>query len=183
MARRVMAWVAAGVVLTLAGSPATADNGATYQPPYAAGPSGGGAGSYTDLGEDGRVFIGRLYPVPGPLNCPPGGAYARYEVEHTLTGPVSAVTADFTEPAVDQFVFAVLSVRDADGRWLGSAQQRGPILVDDGALGVDLDPALFTGDDALEPGEVLVIQFGLEMASACPHVNGGTVRFTQLSVS
>ena len=113
----------------------------------------------------------------------PGGAYARYEVEHTLTGPVSAVTADFTEPAVDQFVFAVLSVRDADGRWLGSAQQRGPLLVEDGSLGVDLDPALFAGEDGLEAGDVLRIQFGLEMASACPHVNGGTVRFTQLSVS
>jgi hypothetical protein len=177
----VLAGMVAALALALAGVPAGADNGATYGPPFDEGPVGGGQGSFTQADDDGRIVLARIYPAPGPLNCPPGGAYAKYQVNHTLTGPISTVSAEFTEALVDPFVFAVLSARTADGEWLGSTQQRGPTVLD-GTLELELPQEAFAAD-GLTTGDVLTIQFGLEMASACPHANFGTARFTQITVS
>jgi hypothetical protein len=182
MTRSILVGLVAALALGLVGVPAGAENGATYSPPFEDGPAGGGTGSYSDRGDDGRIVIGRVYPVPGPIQCPGGGAFAKYEVGHTLTGPISTVTATFTEAAVDQFVFVKLSVRDEEGEWLDTVELRGPLLLE-GDITLELDDALFAGEDGYEPGDVLTVQFGLQMASACPHVNGGTVRFTEITVS
>jgi hypothetical protein len=179
--RSLLAALVAVLTLGVSGTAVSAGNGATYTPPYADGPAGGGPGSFMQRHADGRMVVGRVYPVPGVINCAGGGTFAKFEVPHTLTGPVSSVTATFTDAAVDQFVFAVLSVRDEDGDWLDTTQRRGPFLLD-GELTVELDEHLF-GEDGLGPSDVLTIQFGLEMASACPHANGGTVRFVHIEVS
>lgn len=178
----------AGLVTVLAfgliGAPIAADeHGATYTVPYGEGPEGGENFSYTDGDEDGRVVIGRLNPVPGPISCDPGGPFSLYQVEHTLTGPVETVRATYTEALVDPYVFVVLQVRRPDGDYLGYTAQRGPLYLD-GELEALLDPAdYYDEEDGLWEGDTIMIQFGLVSASGCPQLNGGTARFTQVDVS
>lgn len=181
MKRSMLAGLIAALALGLVGAPASADGETSYAPPYDEGPSGGDAVSHSQRSDDGRIAIVRATPHPGGISCPGDGAFAKWQVDHELTGPVETITVQYSEAAIDPFVFVLLSARRADGEWLGSEQVRGP-LVGDGEVALTLDPALFD-DGTLAPGEVLTIQFGLEMASACPHVNAGTARFTELTVS
>jgi hypothetical protein len=159
--------------------PATAQDPepTTYVPPFAEGPTAGDDFnlSYAD-GTEGRLLLGRAYPVFNPISCAPGGGAATFEITHPVSGAFDRITAAFTEAAVDSYVFVTLSARTADGQWLASTRQRGPLVMS-GELTAPLLREL------PEDTEAIVIRFGLEVASACPHVNGGTVRFTSVTVS
>src|SRR5687768_1834424 len=94
-----------------------ADTSKTYQPPFAAGPQGGDSFSYRSANTaDGRVLVGRAYPVFNPIQCGPGGAFARLQVDHTITSPITKVSATFTDAVVDPYTFVSLALRDSKGK-------------------------------------------------------------------
>jgi hypothetical protein len=149
----------------------------TYGPPFEEGPSGGDSWAMSSADtEDGTVTVGRAYPIFNPIQCAPGGAMAKLQVTHEVTTPISGVTVTFSDAAVDPYTFVTLAVRTPGGRWLASTRQRGP-LIGDG----EVQAPLFR--DSPEEGETVLVQFGLEMASACPQVGGGTGVFNTLTVS
>ena len=93
---------------------------------------------------------------------------------HKLTGPVHKVTAAYTQALVDPYVYVSVGVRDATGRWIGSTKAAG--LTDSGKVDV---PVRW---DGTVRGPLQVI-FGLELSTACPHADAGTINFTSVTVS
>jgi hypothetical protein len=164
--------VVAGLVLLQA--PSSAAPAKTYAPPYALGPAGGDSDGYQSADPQGRVTVMRMYPAPGPISCPGEGHYATLKIVHKVTAPVRKVTAAYTEALVDPYVYVSVGVRDATGRWIGSVKQGG--ATDSGTVVV---PVRW---DATVRGPLQVI-FGLELSTACPHADAGTIRFTSVSVS
>ena len=163
-----------GALLPMGGAGA-AGKGSTYEAPYKEGPTGGDQWSMQQANaEDGRIIVGRMYPIFNPISCAPGGSMAKLQVIHKAGKKVRAVTADFTDAALDQYSFVTLAVKDSKGNWLASTRQRGPI-----AGGGDLTAKMF---GKVRKGEKLTVQFGLEAASACPNATGAMARFTQVTV-
>jgi hypothetical protein len=171
-ARRLLA--AAIAAVGLLAIPSGAATAKTYAPPYALGPSGGDSNGYESADPGGRVTVMRVYPAPAVISCPGAGHYATLKVVHKLTGPVHKVSADYTEAAVDPFVYVSVGVRDATGRWIGSTKVGG--ATDSGKIDVPIRW------DKTVRGPLQVI-FGLELSTACPHADAGTLRFTSVTVS
>jgi hypothetical protein len=172
-ARRVIATLALAAAAVVPSS-AGAAPAKTYSAPFALGPSGGDGVGYASADPQGRVIVGRTYPAPGPINCPGGGQYATLKIVHKDAAPVRKVSAAFTEALVDPFVYVSVGVRDATGRWIGSTKVGGATL--DGKVDV---PVRW---DKTVRGPLQVI-FGLELSTACPHADGGMLRFTTVTVS
>lgn len=156
-----------------AAAPSDAAPSTTYLPPFAVGPSGGDLG-YASAEPGGRVTVARGYPLLGPVSCPGGGSFATLLVQHKGRTPVRRVTASYTEALVDPFVYVSVGVRDATGRWVGS-QKAG------GASGSGDIVVPVRWDAQVRPP--LQVQFGLELSTACPHMDAGTIRFTSVTVS
>ncbi len=148
-----------------------------YTPPFAAGPSGGDQYNLVQTSEDGRITVGRAYPVPSAIGCSGRAGYASFEITHTAAAPVVEVTVDHTEAAVDPYTFLSVNVIDDDGRFLGSGKLRG-LLVGDGHVDV---PVSWPAEPEFRARDVR-IQVGLELTSACPAVDGGTLRVPTVTV-
>lgn len=174
MGRRVLAAALVAVGLLALQAPSTAAPSKTYTAPFALGPSGGDSDGYASADPQGRVTVFRVYPAPGPINCPGAGHYATLKVVHNLTGPVHKVTAAYTQAVVDPYVHVSVGVRDATGRWIGNTKPAG--LTNSGEVVV---PVRW---DKTIRGPLQVI-FGLEIATACPHADAGTINFTSVTVS
>jgi hypothetical protein len=170
--RRVLA--AALLALGLLAIPSGAAPSKTYAPPFALGPTGGDAEGYASADPQGRVTVMRVYPAPGPISCPGAGHYATLKVTHKLTGPVRRVTAAYTQALVDPYVYVTVGVRDATRRWIGSKKASG--LIGDGTVVVPIRW------DKTVRGPLQVV-FGLELSTACPHADAGTINFTSITVS
>jgi len=170
------------VVVTAVGSllavnPASAASQKTYQAPFKVGSSGGDAWSYHSASAAGTVTVGRVYPIPGAINCTKGGPWAMLYVDHKATKPVHKVVISYTSGAVDNFTFALLSLRDPQqGRWYGTKSVRGFI---EGSGTITLKPDHQAGKFP----RTLRIQFGLQQSSACPNADAGTIQFTKVQVS
>jgi hypothetical protein len=164
--------VMAGVLALQA--PSGAAPAKTYAPPFAPGPSGGDSDGFASVDPQGRITVARMYPAPGPLGCPGQGHYATFKVVHKVTAPVRKVSVAYTEALVDPFVYVSIGVRDATGRWIASRKIGG--ATDSGTFVV---PVRW---DRTVRGPLQVI-FGLELSTACPHADAGTIRFTSLTVS
>lgn len=163
-----------GALLPIGGAGA-AGKAKTYGAPYEEGPTGGDQWSMQQANAaDGRIMVGRVYPIFNPISCAPGGSMAKLQVIHKVTGKVRNVTADFAEAGLDQYSFVTLAVKDSKGKWLASTRQRGPI-----AGGGTITAKMF---GKVRRGEKLTVQFGLEAASACPNASGAMARFTQVTV-
>lgn len=170
---RLLAAAAVALGVLAGAGPSGAAPATTYQAPFELGPSGGDNRGMSSAEPDGRVLVARAYPAPGPISCPGGGSYATLQVVHADRRPVRSVTASFTEALVDPYVYVTVGVRDATGRWIGSrktggAQGSGDIVV----------PVRW--DRTIRPP--LQVQFGLELSTACPHADAGTLRFTKVTV-
>ena len=174
MRRRMLAAGLAVVGLLALQGPSTAAPAKTYAPPFAIGPSGGDSDGFASADPQGRVTVGRIYPAPGPINCPGAGHFATLKVVHKPTAAVRKVTAAYDQALVDPYVHVSVGVRDATGRWIGSAKPAG--LTGSGSVVV---PVRW---DRTVRGPLQII-FGLEIATACPHADGGTIRFTSVTVS
>lgn len=171
--RAVLALVTAAGLLGPAAPSGAAPPTTTYEPPFAVGPTGGDRG-YASAEPAGRVTVARAYPMIGPISCPGGGSYATLVVQHKGKAPVRRVTASYADALVDPFVYVTVGVRDATGRWVGSlktggAQGSGELVV----------PVRWDRSVRLP----LQVQFGLELSTACPHADAGTIRFTRVTVS
>ena len=173
MRRALAAGLVAVGLLGLVG-PSSAAPAKTYTAPFAIGPSGGDSDGYASADPQGRVTVFRVYPAPGPINCPGAGHFANLKVVHKLTGPVHKVTAAYDTTLVDPYVHVSVSVRDATGRYIGNAKPAGAT----GSGSIDV-PVRW---DSTVKGPLQIL-FGLEIATACPHVDGGTINFTSVTVS
>lgn len=156
-----------------AAAPSGAAPATTYTPPFALGPSGGDRG-HASAEPAGRVTVARAYPMIGPISCPGGGSYATLLVQHKGKAPVRSVRLAYTEALVDPYVYVSVGVRDATGRWLGNLKTSG--AQGSGELKVPVQWAR-----TVRPP--LQVQFGLELSTACPHADAGTIRFTSVTVS
>ena len=173
MGRRLVLLAAAAAVVAL---PATshAAPSKTYSAPFAVGPAGGDNLGFRSADPNGQVMVGRVYPMVGPISCPGGGAYADLKVVHKDRAKVKKVSASYTQALIDPYVYLSVGVRDATGRWIGLVKPAG--LTDSGNLVV---PVRW---DRSVRGPLQVI-FGLEIATACPHADAGTINFTSVTVS
>jgi hypothetical protein len=172
------AFAVAGALV--AAAPASAGGGGggggakTYAAPFKVGPSGGDQWSYHSATADGSVTVGRVYPIPGAINCTKGGPYAKLLVHHHATGAVRKVVLSYTSAAVDNFTFIMLGVRTGD-HWLGSQTVRGVVA---GSGTVTLKPDRARGASSRN----LTIEFGLQQSSACPNADAGRITFTKVQV-
>lgn len=165
-----LAAVATAVTLT-GGSPADAARGKTYGAPFKAGPSGGDSFSYHSADSSGTVTVGRVYPIPGVINCTKGGPYAKLIVP--VKGPVSKVVVSYDSAAVDDFTFALVGLRDNKGDWFGTKQLRGFLT---GSGDITLVP------DGGQGNGPMTVEFGLQQSSACPNADAGTIHFSKVQV-
>lgn len=163
------------VALVPGGGAGAAAKNKTYGAPYKEGPTAGDQWSMQRANaEDGRIFVGRLYPIFNPISCAPGGSMAKLQVKHKVTKKMKSVSVDFTEAALDHYSFVTVAVKGAKGRWLASYRLRGPILGEG-----TVEAPVF---GKVKRGKRVTIQFGLESASACPNASGAMARFTQVTV-
>lgn len=174
---RVVAAAAAVAVAIGAAPGAHAESAATttYGPSFAAGPTGGDRYNVMSADPGGRVTAARVHPSVGNVaSCGGQAGYTKLLVEHQpIVGTVDTIDIAFTEALVDPYVFVTVGVRDTTGRWVGSSRLRG--ATGDGVIHVDLY-------EAPAPGPVAV-EFGLELSSACPSADAGTLRFTSVTVN
>jgi len=157
--------------------PATAAASRTYSPPYSAGPQGGDSNNFiSNDPTTGRITVARAYPSPGAFNCAGKGGFAYDRIRPKVTGKVTAVTVDVSDVVVDPYTWIKLSVRDYTGRWIGSKTVRGPLTG-----GAQLSTPVQWRTAMV--GHPMTIDVGLEVASACPNVDGGTARFADIVVA
>ena len=144
----------------------------TYEPDFEAGPTGGDSYNYMQREPSGRITVARVHPSPGGISCTGNAGKAMHRVTHQMTSAVDEIAVDFTEAAVDPFITVLATVRDEAGNFVGSTQVQGAF--DSGSLAVDIEPNTATQ---------LVIDFGLQLSSACPSVDAGTIRFTKVTIN
>ena len=171
---RLLASLVVAICALAAPPPSQAATATTYEPPFALGPSGGDSRGLSSAEPDGRVTVARAYPAPGPISCPGDGHFATLQVVHEAKGSLRSVTAEFTDALVDPFVYVSVGVRDATGRWIGSKKVGGATGSGDVVVPVRWDRSVKLP---------LQVQFGLELSTACPHADAGTLRFTRLTLS
>ena len=178
MGRVLRAAVAAVAVAgLLTGWPASAaPSGHTYKAPFKLGPSGGDQFSYHNASTDGTVTVGRIYPIPGAINCVKGAPYAKLQVPITATRQVRKIVASYDSSAIDNFTFAMVALRDkAANRWYGTTTDRGFVS---GSGTITLKP----DHQQVEFPRKLIVEFGLQQSSACPNADAGSMHFTSIQV-
>jgi len=146
----------------------------TYTAPFQAGPQGGDSHNVVkETPANGRVAVVRVQPLPSAFNCAGQGGFADLRVATNVPFTTSVVTVHYSaQTAIDAYSWITLLVRDAAGNWLGGIQRRGP-LAGAGALQTTLAASL-------PAGSAITVQFGMQVASACPNVDGGTVQFSSV---
>ena len=168
--KRLIGPIAILVLLAPLGAPAATT--ASYGPPYAAGPQGGDSFNRVVMDQNtGDMAVVRVNPVPGAFNCTGGGGFANFAVSHTGTG-ISSVKVSFTNAVVDPYTWFNVGVRQGDD-FLDSKDLRGP-LVGEGSVTVPISPP---ADGSI------TVWFGIQVASACPNVDGGRATFTSVEVA
>jgi len=169
--------MAATIASVVPATAAPTAGGKSYDAPFKVGSTGGDSFSYHEASTDGTVTVGRVYPIPGAINCTKGGPYAMLYVDHKATKPVHKIVVSYDNAAVDNFTFALLSLRDPKhDKWFGTTEVRG-VLTGSGKITLKPD-----GDQGAFP-RTLRIQFGLQQSSACPNADAGTIQFTKVQVS
>jgi hypothetical protein len=179
-----------GLALVVSTSPVQAGGagGTTYKAPFTQGPSGPDpkVDQWNYLSADpatGTITVVRYNPTPGAFNCAGNGGYDYLRVTHTVTDPVSTVTASYGQAALDGYTWVKANVSYVDSagvtQWLGAAEQRGPLAADGSAVPGTITVPL---DFSPPAGTAVTIDVGLQVASACPNVDGGTVQLQQVTV-
>ena len=161
-------------------APSSAARTTSYAAPYAAGPSGGDQWSYVSADpEAGTMMMGRAYPAPGPISCPGRAGYANFSVKHKATAPLRSVTVAYEDAFVEPFTYLTVLVRDAKGAWMGGRKVGGA-----SGSGEIVVPVSWgnRAASARKPQPVEIL-FGLEMSSACPSADGGTIRYAKVTVT
>jgi len=177
IARGLVAVAAVATMAAVLPAQAASSGGKSFQAPFKVGTAGGDSFSYHNASSDGTVTVGRVYPIPGAINCTKGGPWASLYVDFKATHAVHKVVVSYTSGAVDNFTFALVSLRDVQrNRWFGTTSMRGFIA---GSGTITLRP-----DSGQGPfPRTLRVQFGLQQSSACPNADAGTIQFTEVQVS
>lgn len=151
-------------------------------PTWSQGPSGGDQYNVVNQADpaSGRVSIGRLGLSPGVIGCPGLGGFNSLQTTVPVTAATKQVTISFADTAISAYTFVTGVVRPVGGDSLGSIYERGPIA-NTGSITIPFKVPVDQHGNATI-GAVQVVA-GLAVSSACPNVDGGTVRFTDLTVS
>jgi hypothetical protein len=167
---------AAAALALFVGVPGAQAADKTYTPAYTAGPSGGDSASKVTVDPaTGKVQVLQLSTTPGAIGCAAKGGYGYLRVQHVVTAAVTRVAVAFTDASMTPFAWLKVNVRDEKG-YVGSLSVRGQKVAEAGTLNVILDrsPAV---------GKTMTIDFGMEVASACPNADGGMVTYPSVTVS
>lgn len=169
--KRLVVILAAAAMLA---APAGARAGTTsYEPgSYALGPAGGDQWNRSMADPaTGEMTVVRANPTPGAFNCGGAGGFANFAVGHTATA-TTRVVVSYADAIIDPYTWINVGVRQGDG-YLASTVARG-LTLGDGDVTVDL-PAPASGP--------ITVWFGIQVASACPNVDGGHATFTSVTIT
>jgi hypothetical protein len=180
--RKKLALAAASGALALLLVPATAvaagPRNETHKPPYQKGVQGGDDSNfiYADP-SSGQEMVVRAYPGYNPFTCGSSrGGYVSLRLPVKVKAPISSVEVDYDNALVDPYSFMTVTIKDVKAnRYLGSKDVHGPIG-GGGQVKVPLD----LGKARL--GSTLIVEFGLEVPSACPNVEIAEAQFTQVVI-
>ena len=179
MARALLLALALAAGIAAAPGRAVAAGGQTLTPPYQAGPHGGDQFNVVNTDpKSGRVTVLRAYPEPGAFNCGGQGGWADLVVTPTLQADTSSVTVAYKNSAWDSYTWLTVVVRDGQGTWLGGQKLRGPVA----GSGTLTLPIQSPAGGPVPAGTAVDVQFGIEVASACPNVDGGSIQFTGVTL-
>lgn len=181
--KRTILLAALGVAL-VSSAPSAQAGGTVYRAPYQAGPVAAAARQpAVDRAEantsTGEVTVIRANATPGAIGCAATGGFAYLRVEHPATGAERHVHVVYEKASITPFTWLKVNVRGvSDGAdvYVGSTQLRGQLVNESGVLTVDLT-------EVPDAGSAMTIDFGIETASACPNADGGTARFSAVTVN
>ena len=170
---------ALALLLVPASAVAAGPRNETHKPPFQKGVQGGDDSNfiYADP-SSGQEMVVRVYPGYNPFTCGSShGGYVSLRLPVRVTRPVSSVEVDYANAIIDPYSFMTVTLKDTrTKRYVGSKEVRGP-LFGGGKVKVPLD----LGKPAR--GSTLIVEFGLEVPSACPNVEIAEAQFTQVVVS
>ena len=147
----------------------------TYKPPFKLGSSGGDRYNYISANPDGTVRAFRAYPLPPEgVRCSGSAGWANLKVLHT-TKLARSLRVSYTDALVDPYTFVSVTAKTSN-RYIGSKKLRGPLT---GAGTVKVPLTWPKGDVK----RTVKVEFGLELTSACPAVDGAQVKFTSVTLS
>lgn len=179
---RTMTRLAAVLVVALATMAASSSDEpqerASYAPPYEQGSSGGDQWNLLHSDDDGRIVVARAYPVASVIRCGAFAGWESFEIVHEATEEFGNIHLDLADVAVDPYTFISVNVQDEAGEFIGSTKVRGPLV--EPSAGLDV-PVEWNGEDGFEP-QTVRLQFGLELTSACPSADAGTVTFSSVTL-
>lgn len=146
----------------------------SYGAPFAAGPKGGDPFNIVHAdAASGEMFVVRANPVPtnGGLGCGGSGGFANFAVSHSALTPLQSVTVEYEDAVIDPYTWINVGVRQG-ADYLDSVVVQG-IVAGSGDVIVDVSDLAATGE--------VTVWFGLQVASACPNVDGGAIRFISVT--
>lgn len=185
--KRTLVLVALAVGL-LAGSPAAQASGTTYRPGmYEVGPqyspAEGASAHRTNYIEanpnTGKVTVLWANATPGAIGCPAVGGFSYLRITKQITTEtLDRVLLAYQDATISQYAWVkvnVFEVFEGTRTSIASTALRGQLLNARSTfvLPVDRSPV---------PGSTLLVDFGIETASACPNADGGTVTFTTVTL-
>jgi hypothetical protein len=154
----------------------------TYTPAWQIGPSNQGVdqqNSYMLDPATGQMTVLRVGASAniGGLGCAGRGPYASFEKVETTTGVIKSVKVHYDNALIDPYTFISFQAYQ-NGHFVGTREVRGPLL-GAGDLTIDLSKHGNITSDITGP---LTLWFGLNVPSACPNFDGGTLTFSSLTV-
>jgi hypothetical protein len=163
--------IAIAAILLIAGG-----GGKTFSPPFKVGSSGGDRYNYVSASKDGAVTVMRMYPLPpGGVECTGSAGWATLRAVHRTAQKQRSVRVAYSGAALDPYTFMTVTAKAAH-HYIGAKKIRGP-LTGDGTVNVPLHWP--RGDRA----RTVTIEFGLEMTSGCPGIDGGHAQFDKVTLS
>lgn len=148
----------------------------TYKPPFKKGAQGGDQYNYTSADpSSGQETIVRAYPQYNPFTCGGSrGGYVSLRMPLKVAAPIASVEVDYDNALVDPYSFLTVTVKRGNV-YIGSKDVRGP-LSGSGKIVVPIDLG------SAPRGSTIVVDFGLEVPSACPNVEVAEAQFQQVVV-
>lgn len=127
--------------------------------------------------ETGQMTLARAGATPATIGCGGSGPFANFIVEYPDANVVKSVTIHYENTLLEPYAFMHAGIY-RDGHYVDSVELRGPIL-GSGDVVLDLSPSTNIDADVTGP---FTVEFGLNIGSACPNVDGGTATFTKVTI-
>jgi hypothetical protein len=150
----------------------------THKPPYKKGVQGGDDSNYIYADpSSGQEMVVRAYTGYNPFTCGSShGGYVSLRLPVKVRSPIASIEVDYDNALVDPYSFVTVTIKDPKiNRYIGSKDVHGP-LDGGGAIKVPIDLG------TARVGSTVVVEFGLEVPSACPNVEVAEAQFSQVVV-